>query len=374
MERRGGISRKGQKWGVLSEPRLRPPGEPGNPFRAFGIFWTERNAKGKARSCRLSTGTTDPGLAQDFFIRWQAERLKPPKVVTVDALLDTYLDDRRREGAKTIANMTLFAKQVRAHFGSLEPEQIHPNLVRDYHTRRRRTVSDRTVAAELVVLRSALKFGEQEQLIERAPFIRLPKNAGNRARNRYLTKAEITALMRATQAFETAPHIRLFVILSLVTGQRSIAIKSLRWDHVDFERGVIWFSKTDPNPSPNKRRPDQMMIPALAHVLQEAKAVAETEWVIEFRGGPVADVKKGFAALIARAGLEDVHVHDLRRTVMSQGRQAGFDARQVGGHSGAHERIVEAHYGFLSPETGLPVAEHMAQLAGLPKPENENGA
>jgi len=67
-------------------------------------------------------------------------------------------------------------------------------------------------------------------------------------------------------------------------------------------------------------------------------------------GARIASVKKGFALAVQRAGLEDVHPHDLRRTFGSWLVQAGVDIRRVSElmrHSDI--RVTASVYAHLAP-------------------------
>ena len=67
-------------------------------------------------------------------------------------------------------------------------------------------------------------------------------------------------------------------------------------------------------------------------------------------GARIASVKKGFALAVRRAGLDDVHPHDLRRTFGSWLVQAGVDIRRVSElmrHSDI--RVTASVYAHLAP-------------------------
>ena len=64
----------------------------------------------------------------------------------------------------------------------------------------------------------------------------------------------------------------------------------------------------------------------------------------------IASVKKGFALKVRRAGLDDVHPHDLRRTFGSWLVQAGVDIRRVSElmrHSDI--RVTASVYAHVAP-------------------------
>ena len=164
-----------------------------------------------------------------------------------------------------------------------------------------------------------------------------------------LTDVEIAKLLAALQADDTEPHLRLMVTLALMTAQRGVAIRSLRWEHVGWDGHVVWFSATDPDPASNKQRQDMPLTPALRKVLTAAYEMRRTDWVIEWRDGPVLSVKKGFSALVRRAGLKDVTFHDLRRTVATQGLRRGHGFDVIAALLGDDVSVVRAHYAHVDP-------------------------
>lgn len=278
--------------------------------------------------------------------------------------LDHYEAYPRDKGAKRVKDAVSALRPIREAFGELRPSDIHPTLLRNYIAKRKATprkagkkvdgkplnVGPRAISVELAYLRAALKQGKKDKLIVgELPDITLPKNAGVRRRKRFLTDAEIGKLLDALRSDDTDPHIKLAVTLALMTAQRGIAIRSLKWEHVDFARQVVWFSQTDPDPAANKMRPDMPLTPALRGLLEQAQEVAQSEWVIEWRAGPVVSIKKGFAALVKRAGLEDVTFHDLRRTVATQGLRRGHGFDMVAALLGDDVAVVRAHYAHVEP-------------------------
>lgn len=292
-------------------------------------------------------------------MRWLAAQAKPAETHTANAAIDHYIEYLEAKNAKTIPNIKSALKPIRAKFGALPPNEIYPSLIRDYKTERRTQqrrggkpgmVGDRAISIELAYLRAALKQAKRDGILtQELPDIVLPRNAGVRRRKRFLSDAELAKLMVALRADDTEPHLRLMVTLALMTAQRGVAIRTLKWEHVDWDGAVVWFSATDPDPSSNKMRQDMPLTAALRRVLADAFEVARTEWVIEWRDGPVGSVKKGFAALVKRAGLRDVTFHDLRRTVATQGLRRGHGFDVVAALLGDDVGVVRAHYAHVDP-------------------------
>lgn len=354
---------------------------------------TDADGAEKTRSKRRSTGTADEVAAQTVFAKWKAARSRPPSTITVEKILDAYVLAKQDDGKDTTALESALVP-IRPHFGKLAPEEISPATVREYIRDRRKatkrrgargggtvegvgTVGDRAISVELAYLRAGLKWAESEKWIVEAPFIKLPPGAGVNVRTRSLTREEVRKLIDATKHADTAPHIRTFVLLAISTAQRGIAVRSLRWSQVDFDGNTIWFSKT--GGTNNKRRANVPMVPPLRAHLLEMQKVARTEYVIEYRDQPVRDLKTGFAALVKRAGLKDVHIHDIRRTAATLALQAGRSFSEVAAMLKQNVEVTQAHYAHASPGYLMAVAEAImgddadlvTPVAVIPGPDND---
>lgn len=253
-------------------------------------------------------------------------------------------------------------KPVRAHFGSLAPEIVASAYVASYEDKRRADgVSDRTISLELAYLRAALKKAKQQGRISTAPDIVLPQ-AKSRRRRRVLTRTELTRLMAAINDQEkTSLHVKGFVMISLHTGQRGVHVRNLRWDDVDFDEGMILFTRSNPHAADNKQCADMPITRGLLPVLEEMRRAARTPWVIEYEQAPskkrrvknpkgkkqtgaLASIKTAFPKLAARAGLVDFTVHDIRRSFVTLGAIANIPIEQLADLVNLDPATLKAHY------------------------------
>lgn len=371
------------------EPRLVPPGAPGNPYKGeWAILYNDRVPAGDdpkklvTRSRKRTTGETAEGPAREFFIRWQNARVAPTAAVTVDDLLSEYVawkrDDHARKGRseRLLKNIDSALREVRAHFGPLSPDEVNYRYVASYVERRRRTpkergsegfVSDRTISIELAYLRSALKRANKtETYLGKIPFIELPEGT-SKARERILTPEERLQLKAAVADPATPEHIRAFVVIGLATGQRGQHIRNLRWRDVDFDRGVLWFRRSNPHAAKNKSCEDVLMAAGIATVLHGLKEKALTPYVIEHisrdKDGqpaknaklgddarPIGSLKRAWATLLRRAGIEGLNVHDLRRSFTSAAADGGVELKEIADFMGVDVKTLRRHYAFSSPE------------------------
>lgn len=325
-------------------------------------------------SRRISTGQTNRALAEEALIQWRAARLSRPIGGTVSDLLNHYIAERTEAGVKGVKAMVSALVHVHARLGPLTIDALTPPVIRGYLADRRRDprrdgkpgrVSERAIALELAYLRAALRLAEKDGAIPAAPHVALPKNAGIKSRTRALSLAEVRALLRAAEAPETPPHVRTFVTLAIVTGQRGVAIRDLRWRDVDLERGVIWYSRSDPNPSPNKRRGDVRIPPGLVRHLAAMQTLARSTHVIEWDGRPVRSLKRALHGLFRRAGLDDVRSHDLRRTAATLALEGGASMAQTAALIRDSESVTEEHYAHASPDFLAPVVLAISSAIGL---------
>lgn len=230
-------------------------------------------------------------------------------------------------------------KALQSTFGHLRPDQVDRPRCRAYTAKRRRDGrKDGTIIKELNTMSAALHWQDK-----RTPaVIELPPRPA--PKDRYLTKAEFAHLIESCHL----PHIRLFCILAVSTAGRATALLELRWKDCDFDRGHIRLGAPVEG---RKGRATVPMSPQLRAALEEAKTAALTDHVIEWAGRPLGSVKKSFATLCAKAGLEGVSPHVLRHTAAVWMAEAGRPMSEIAQYLGhSDSRITERVYARYSPD------------------------
>jgi len=200
-------------------------------------------------------------------------------------------------------------------------------------------------------------------------------------RERFLTTPELQRLGDALREAETTglswdvdetkptakhapkPNKRLTVVspfavaairLLLFTGCRLREILDLRWEHVDFERGVLFLpdSKTG-------RKTVLLGAPAL-RVLSGLSRVGP--FVIAGSDPEKArtDLKRPWNAIRRRAGLEGVRIHDLRHSYASVGAGAGLGLPVIGRLLGHTQPSTTARYAHLADDPLRRASETIA--------------
>jgi integrase len=205
-------------------------------------------------------------------------------------------------------------------------------------------VSAGTILREVGVLRAALNWAVDHKRLTVAPHIPNPVQQPQ-GRQRWLTKEEGRKLIAACRE----PHMKLFVMLGLMTAARTSAILELTWDRVDLDHRLVDYGEGHGN----KRRAVAPINAELETAMRAAKAFAGDETaghVIEYHGDPVVAIKKGFRGACERAGLVGVTPHILRHSAASWMAQAGVPFRQIAQMLGDEEKTVEKVYAKFSPD------------------------
>lgn len=241
---------------------------------------------------------------------------------TLATILDAYLADRNSALAyrrcKHPRALEISLMKPRELWGEMPIEEFRvgskPRVKAAVQTWLGAGLSLGTCRKRVTILRAAMSFAVSEELIERGqePVFELPPNPP--PRERYVDQKE--ELPRLLRELDRAPfHLRLAGLLMFITGQRIGAILALEWEHVDFDKRIIFFRDTEAAADRSKKRRVNMpMDQELYEILMQAKERATCSRVVEWNGRGCKTVFPGFKRLLRRAGLGDVRLHDLRRS------------------------------------------------------------
>jgi integrase len=153
------------------------------------------------------------------------------------------------------------------------------------------------------------------------------------------------------------PYATAAIRLLTLTGCRKSEILSLRWDWVDFERGVLRLpdSKTGAKVVP-------LGAPAL-EVLQSIARVEDNPHVIAgLKGtGHFVGLQKVWKRIRTAAKLPDVRLHDLRHSFASVGVAGGDSLYVVGKVLGHTQSRTTQRYAHLADDPVKTAADRIAK-------------
>jgi integrase len=149
------------------------------------------------------------------------------------------------------------------------------------------------------------------------------------------------------------PHAAAALRLLIFTGARLREILHLKWEHVDFERGLLLLptSKTG-------KKTIVVNAPALA-ILTGLPRTSDFVIAGSSVDSPRSDLKKPWKAVAARAGLTGVRIHDLRHTHASVGAGAGLGLPIIGKLLGHTQSATTQRYAHLDNDPLKKASEHI---------------
>jgi integrase len=141
--------------------------------------------------------------------------------------------------------------------------------------------------------------------------------------------------------------------LLVFTGARLREILHAEWEHVDFERGILFLSD-----SKIGRKPIYLSAPALA-ALAKLPRIHGNPYLIPGRkeGEPRADLKAPWRAITKAAKLEGVRIHDFRHSFASVGAGASLGLPIIGKLLGHTQAATTHRYAHLDADPMRRAAE-----------------
>ncbi len=185
------------------------------------------------------------------------------------------------------------------------------------------------------------------------------KKYKEKTRDRFLQPDEFPKFFEAL-ADEENGVARDFIIMSLLTGARKSNVLSMRWEEIDFHFRTWRIPET--------KNGDPLTLPLsdkAIELLNERKQGAESDWVFPSPRDPfhhLNDPKKAWGRILAKAGIKDLHIHDLRRTLGSYQATTGANSFIIGKSLGHKSQQSTAIYARLNLD---PVRESVNKAADV---------
>ena len=324
------------------------------------------------------------GAVQPKKLRKAAEA--PTLAEYVDDVYSPWITAHRKTGANDV-------KRIKGHFKEFLKKKlsdITPWAIEKWRTAKiNKGVRPNTINRDLAPLKAALNKAVLWDIIEESPLRKVrPLHVDAAGSIRYLTKDEEKRLREALDKRETEKkearkrgnawkldrnkkplptfgkldyfdHLAPMVLLSLNTGLRRGELFKLTWADVDLERKNLtvvgaWAKSGNTRHIPLNKE-------AMIVLNRWKKQKGGTGLVFKGKtGGQMDDIKKGWLALLADAGITDFRWHDIRHTFASNLVMAGValnTVRELLGHS---DLTMTLRYAHLAPEHKAAAVEKLA--------------
>lgn len=322
----------------------RPRAEPGWHLRYINGRYYAQEYTEHGRGRRNTLSTSEKAVAERALIDLQTDLATPGSDITVGELFERYVADLIRYG-KDVKRIQSAAKYCEPLL-HLHPRHLIKDRLMDYAAERDEAgYSSGTVRTDLSYLAAALNHAVNKGWLDGYPTIWRP--AASERRKNHLHRDQGPAFLAACKP----DHATTYAILGLTTAARPSHILQLTWDRVDFERRQVDYY----DPKRERNRKGRPIVPlndtALEH-LSLAKAVAETEYVIEYLGAPVNSMWWQIKQAGIRAGIAfAMYPYVLRHTAAIWMAERGIAMEMIAqylGHTSA--ATTYKHYARYTPD------------------------
>lgn len=293
------------------------------------------------------------------------ERAIPTMKEFAKRFLEEEVETKLKPG--TLRNYKSYvSKYIEPALGTSKLDKIQSDEIARLHRRigkQRSTVANRVIECIGSIYRYAAMCGFVPKGHNPASGISAFREA---ARERFLSAAEMAKLGETLALAETdglpwkaseskhVPKVKQATVIDrhavaairllILTGLRLREVLHLRWDDVDFERGVALLADTKTG-----RRYAVLTAPALV-ILKGLDRLGEYVITGAEKDKPRSDLNRPWRAVRAHAGLDDVRIHDLRHTNASVAASGGVPLAIVGKLLGHNQASTTQRYAHLADD------------------------
>ena len=289
-----------------------------------------------------------------------------PTGITVAALAERYLREHVAVRCKptTAAQYRLaIERYIVPALGALPVSSLGRSQVADLH----HSLGNFPAMANLVVamlsrmIDQAITWGVAGEMTN--PCRSVPRYR-TRRRERFLTDAEFRRLGSTLDELEAAgrisPHAAAALRLLMLTGCRRNEILTLRWEDVRLEAQELQLSDSKTGPRTVSLSPEAVQ------VLATIERMPGNPWVIPGArpGQRLSGLSYPWCKVRARAGLDDVRLHDLRHSYASRALALGESLPVIAKLLGHAQIQTTARYTHLARDAVKDAAARVAEGIG----------
>jgi integrase len=340
-------------------------------YKRGNVYWIDYYDPNRKR-VQESSESSNRRDAEDFLAIRKSEILRGVYKQPVKISLGEF-GERYMEHAKANKRSWLRDEQMLNHlcefFGKEKLlTEIAPMQIEAYKIQRLGKIADSTVNRELALLKRMFNLAITWDLyfgLNPVRKVRFFREFNNRLR--VLSPEEEEKLLQ-----NAIPYLQDLIRFALNTGLRTGEIFSLRWSHVDLQRGIlsVFASKT--------QTIREIPINSEARKVLEAWKLNQKNEILFYNpqtGKPFVDLKTGFALACEKAGITDVTWHTLRHTFASRLVNSGVDivtVKELLGHSSISVTMRYAHTNIESKRAAVEKLDRFGDNLVTVRPKLHN--
>ncbi len=236
--------------------------------------------------------------------------------------LENYLKEKTRGWKECERVFDIYLKPLHCRcLSDIMPDDIK-KLHRDLTQERGQFMANRVIR----LVRSTYNYTISEGQFILNPAAKLKFNK-EPSRKRFIDKTEMKRFFEALDTLD--PDWQDFFRLALFTGARRSNLQSMKWKDIELER-QIWTI-----PAAEFKTDEEMQVPLIdlvIEILERRQVKAKSKFVFPSFGkaGHITEPKGAWKRLLKKAGIADLRIHDLRRTLGSFQTMTGANTATVG--------------------------------------------
>lgn len=288
--------------------------------------------------------------------------------LTFSELFGDYMERHSKPNKKTwFEDQAQFRLYLEKPLGKKKLSTIDRKSIAHIHSGITKAGHAPTANRVKALLSSVFGWGITVEHCERNPVIGIKSNKENQ-RDRFLQSDELPRFFKSLTE-EPNSTIKDYVLISLLTGARRSNVLAMQWQDINFDRAE-WRIEETKNGTPQT----VALSPEAIEILQNRKPLEPAIFVFPGIGesGHLEEPRKGWNRILERAGIDNLRIHDLRRTLGSWQAKTGASLAIIGKSLNHKNQNTTAIYARLDLD---PVRDSvnkatsaMLAAAGLKKP------
>lgn len=263
---------------------------------------------------------------------------------------------QKHHGKNVVAKEQHFRLHILPALGSEKIRCVYTSHIKRFYSQLLdKGLSQGTVNRTLASLNDFYKHAKMERWVHSKPYE--VKISNNKFQGRNSISADDQALMMAVaRQSDQHPMIYLFMLIGFSVGMRHREILSIRWEHVNWEKGYVWLSQSKVGPR------DQPLTEAIMAELRRLKEMRGVDRGYVFASekslnGRIPRMNDQFARVCKAAGLgTKLTPHFMRHTCVTELVGMGCNDRTVAHFTGHKTAAMISRYTHLDERSPGVVA------------------
>ncbi|MGZ8942638.1 MAG: tyrosine-type recombinase/integrase [Methylobacter sp.] len=248
---------------------------------------------------------------------------------TLQELFDEFLKHRRNKRGAFLSEKTKrsyrydfglylekWGRRKLSQFKDTDFGKLHAEIGKEHPTTANRVIA---------MASSLFSYAAERKLFKGANPAHGIKKFPETKRDRFLQSDELPAFFEAL-AEEPNDTLRDYFLISLLTGARRSNVQEMQWNQINLDRAE-WRIPTTKN-----GEPQTVTLTPEAVTILLTRLGCDPVWVFPGTGatGHIVEPKKAWQRVLDRAGIDNLRIHDLRRTLGSWQAKTGASLAIVG--------------------------------------------